>query len=164
MYIISFKPRIRLYGKKATQEQITNEIHSLLHGNANRPYPLSAGEIAKALGIDRKTVYNYIHKFPKQDGITKLDSGHYELPKDPDSEFRHFNKLHDITSNPLVTEWMDDLLTRKQGNPIKCWKSRLRSLEIVCNTCEVTPRDLIESRKNTEKIMRSFARAYQTAR
>ncbi len=164
MCIISFKPRIRLYGKKVTQEQITNEIHSLLHGNADQPYPLSAGEIAKVLGIDKKTVYNYIRKFPKQDDIAKLPSGHYHLPKNPDSEFRLFNKRHDITSNPLVTEWMDDLLTRKQGNPIKCWKSRLRSLEIVCNTCEVTPKDLIVSRKNTEKIMRSFARAYQNGK
>ena len=160
MCIISFKPRVRLYGKKATQEQITNEIHLLLHGNAERPYPLTAVETARALGVCRKTVYNYIHKFPRQDGIAKLDSGLYNLPKNLAASFRHFNKRHKITSDPLVTEWMDDLITRKQGNPIKCWRQRLRSLEIVCNTCKVTPRDLLESRKNTEKIMRSFAKSY----
>jgi hypothetical protein len=60
-----------------------------------------------------------------------------------------------------VSEWMDDLLTRKQGMPIKTWKYRLRCLETVCNTCKVTPYDLIISNKKTEKIMRSFAKHFQ---
>jgi hypothetical protein len=56
---------------------------------------------------------------------------------------------------------MDDLLTRKQGMPIKTWKYRLRCLETVCNTCKVIPYDLIISNKKTEKIMRSFAKHFQ---
>jgi len=38
---------MRLYGKRATEEQITEEIFNLLHGNDQRPYPLSVAEIAK---------------------------------------------------------------------------------------------------------------------
>ena len=55
----------------------------------------------------------------------------------------------------------DDLLTRKQGLTIKSWKTRLRSIETVCNTCKVTPHDLSISTKKTEKIMRTFAKHFQ---
>jgi len=158
---VQVTPRIKLYGKKAPQEKIIKEIRDLLEGNATRPYPLTVAEIAKVLGVCRKTVYNYINRVSKENSISRLPSGHFFLPKSPDSEFRIFNKHHRITSDQLISEWMDDLLTRKQGNPIKCWRYRLSSLEVVCNTCEVKPRDLILSRKTTEKIMRSFAKYYQ---
>jgi hypothetical protein len=153
-----------LYGKKTTHSKITEEINALLNGNSSRPDHLSVAEIAKVLGVCKKTVYNYINKIPKQESIARLSSGHFALPKNPDSKYRHFNKHHKITSDPLVAEWMSDLLTRRQGNPIKSWKTRLRSLETVCNTCKVNPRDLIVSRKNTEKIMRSFAKHYHNGK
>jgi len=146
--------------QKTTYSKITEEINALLNGNSNRPYPLSVAEIAKVLKISRKTVYNYINKIPKQESIARLPSGHFALSKNLDSKYRHFNKHHDITSDPLVTEWMDDLLTRKQGSPIKSWRKRLLAIETVCNTCKVNPKELIVSRKNTEKIMRSFAKHY----
>ena len=154
-------PRIKLYGKKATQDKITKEIKDLLEGNSARPYPLTIAEISKVLGVCRKTVYNYINRMDKEKSISRLPSGHFFLPKSPESEYRVFNKHHPITNDELISEWMDDLLTRKQGNPIRCWKYRLSSLEVVCNTCKIKPRELILSRKTTEKIMRSFAKYYQ---
>jgi len=160
---LQITPRIRLYGKKTSQEKITKEIRDLLEGNASRPYPLTIAEIAKMLGVCRQTVYNYINRISKEK-IPRLPSGHFFLPKTLESEFRAFNKHHPITSDRLVSEWTDDLLTRRQGNPVKSWKTRLNSLEVVCNTCKVSPRDLILSRKTTEKIMRSFARHYQNSR
>ncbi|MDH3385405.1 MAG: helix-turn-helix domain-containing protein [Nitrosopumilus sp.] len=135
-------PRIKMYGKKAPQERISEEIRNLLSGNATRPYLLTIAEIGKVLEVCRKTVYNYINRISKEDSISRLQSGHFFLPKSPESEFRAFNKHYKITSDQLVSEWMDDLLTRKQGNPVKCWKTRLNSLEVVCNTCQVRPREL----------------------
>lgn len=90
--------------------------------------------------------------------MVRLQSGHFFLPKSKDTEFRQFNKLHKFTSDPLVSEWMDDLLTRRQGLPLKVWKTRLRLVETVCNTYKVTPYDLTISKKKTEKIMRTFAK------
>jgi len=154
-------PRVKLYGKKAPQEKIAQEIRDLLEGNSSRPYPLTIAEIAKVLGVCRQTVYNYINRLSKEKSIPRLSSGHFFLTQTPEKEFRAFNKHHKITGDQLVSEWMDDLLTRKQGNPVKSWKYRLSSIEVVCNTCKVKPRDLILSRKTTEKIMRSFAKHYQ---
>ncbi|MBS3922361.1 MAG: HTH domain-containing protein [Nitrosarchaeum sp.] len=153
--------QLKLYGKKVTSDDILLEINNLLYAKGQRPMPLRPAEIAKALGISRKTVYNYIAKLSKTGKIIRLRSGHFFLPKSDDREYYEFNKHHIITSDPLVSEWMDDLLTRKQGMPLKSWKSRLRSFETVCNTCKVTPYDLTISNKKTEKIMRSFAKHFQ---
>ena len=119
MCVLQVTPRIRLYGKRAQQERISKEIRDLLEGNASRPYPLTIAEIAKVLGVCRQTVYNYINRLKKEKAIPRYASGHFFLPKTPESEFRAFNKHHPITGDHLVSEWMDDLLTRKQGNPLK---------------------------------------------
>jgi len=151
----------KLYGKKATTEDIALEIQNLLYAKSNRPYPLKPAEIAKSLGLCNKTVYNYISKLSKSGKVIRLKSGRFFLPRSDEQEFREFNKHHGITSDPLVSEWMDDLITRRQGLPLKSWKTRLRSFEIVCNTCKVTPYDFTISNKKTEKIMRSFAKCFQ---
>ena len=154
--------KLKLYGKKATQDDILEEINRLLHATGNRPFPLKPSEIAKIIGMSRQSIYNYIKKLSEQGKIVKLESGHFDLPKVEKNEFREFNKFHDITNDPLISEWMDDLLTRKQGLPLKVWKTRIRSVETVCNTCKVSPYDLTISKTNTEKIMRSFAKHFQT--
>ncbi len=154
--------KLSLYGKRATTDDILEEINRLLYAKGNRPYPLKPVEIAKAIGMSRQSIYNYIKKLSKQGDVIRLQSGHFFLPKAEESEFREFNKFHEITNDPLISEWMEDLLTRKQGLPLKVWKTRLRSVETVCNTCKVTPYDFTISKKNTEKIMRSFARHFQS--
>jgi len=153
---------IKIRKRRATEQQITDEIFLLLYGNGSRSYSLSVTETAKTLGVSRDTIYRYIKKMNGAQQILKNKNGKLYLPEQShDAELRKFNKFHEITSDPLVTEWMDDLLTRRRGLPIKSWKIRLQSLETVCNTCKVNPSDLITSTKNTEKIMREFAMHFQ---
>lgn len=150
-----FVPRIHINGRRTSEEQVTQEITNLLYGNGVRPYPLSVSETAKLLGVTRGTVYNYLRRMQS---VEKSQTGHFKLPRIPkEKQFRNFNKRHKITSEPLVAEWMEDLTTRRGGEPIKTWKSRIRSLEIVCNTCRIHPSDLLVSQRNTEKILRQFA-------
>ena len=152
-----FIPRIKLNGRRAAEEQITQEISSLIHGKSVRPYPLSVTETAKLLGVCRGTVYNYLKRI-RGNELEKTNTGRYKLPKIPlEKQFRQFNKFHEITSDPLVAEWMDDLITRKGGEPLKRWKTRMRCLESVCNTCHIHPSDLLVSQRNTEKILRNYA-------
>jgi len=155
-----FIPRMKISGRKASEEKIITEISDLLKGTSRRPYPLPIAEIARVLGVSRQTIYKYIQR--KKNKPLKFRTGRYALPKPIESNnYRRFNKEHKITSDPLVAEWMDDLLTRKQGNPIKSWRDRICSLEAVCNTCNVLPQDLIVSKNRTEKIMRTYAKLYQ---
>jgi len=87
-----------------------------LFAKGNRPYPLRSAEIAQSIGVSRHTVYN-IKKLSKRCDVVGLPSDHFFFPKT--DEFREFNKHHKIISDPMISEWMDDLLTRKQGLPIK---------------------------------------------
>jgi hypothetical protein len=153
-------PRIRLKKKRSTEDQIINEIHSLLYGTGSRPYPLTVTETAKVLGVSRDTIYRYVKLMNGEKKILKTKD-RLVLPELPeDSRFKQFNKAHPITGDPLVTEWIDDLLTRKGGSPLKNWSRRICCLETVCNTCRIEPQDLIVSHRRTEKIMRTFAKFY----
>jgi hypothetical protein len=150
--------KLKLYGRKVTDEQVSLEAYNLTHGLGKKPYPLSARETAEFLGIAYKTVYKYLHKTQ----IPRSYSGRLILPKIPPvKRYKTFNRYHAITSDPLVSEWIDDLITRKSGEPLKSWKSRVTSVEAVCKICNVKPSDLIVSQRNTEKIMRTFAQLYQ---
>ncbi len=154
------RPHIKLKNKRTTEDQIIEEIHCLLHGTGNRPYPLTVTETAKILGVSRDTVYRYIKKMKGEKKILKTKD-RLVLPELPDdSRFKEFNKFHSITADPLVTEWMEDLQTRKSGSPLKNWNRRICNLETVCNTCKIEPQDLIVSHRKTEKIMRTFAKFY----
>jgi len=150
-----FVPRVKLRGRRPTEEKIAQEISDLLHGEGARPYPLSVTETAKLLGVCRTTVYNYLKRMKS---LNKSSTGRFRLPRIPqEKRFKKFNKNHPITSDVLVAEWMDDLTTRKGGEPIKTWKIRINCLENVCNTCKIHPSDLLVSQRNTEKILRQFA-------
>jgi len=151
------KSRIRLNGRRITREHLLEEITTLLQGTSQRrPYPLTITEVARLLNTSRQTIYNYV-KLSKDDSIPRLGNGRLFLPKSKDRVFRQFNKNHKITQDPLVSEWMDDLLTRRAGNPLASWSTRIRSLEVVCNSCRVHPSDILVSNRNTEKILRQYA-------
>jgi len=144
---------IKLYGHKSTEEQIANEIYGLITGKGSRPHPLSITETAKTLGVSRDTIYRYIKKM-KGDKPIQISSGRLVLPKESlESKFYRFSSSNPIASDSLVSKWID-LLTRKGGLPVRSWKTRLRSLESVCNTCKIPPKNLIISEKNTEMILR----------
>ncbi|MEX0861220.1 helix-turn-helix domain-containing protein [Nitrosopumilus sp.] len=153
---------IKIHGHKSTEEQITNEIHSLITGKGSRPYPLSVTETAKTLGVSRETIYQYIRKMKGSQAIQKTSSGKLLLPKESlESKFFRFSLSNPIASDPLVSEWIDDLTTRKGGLPVSSWRIRLGSLESVCNTCKIPPKNLIISEKNTEMILRQYAKMYR---
>ena len=98
--------KLKLYGKKVTDEQVSLEVYNLTHGLGKKPYPLSARETAAFLGIAYKTVYKYLHKTQ----IPRSYSGRLILPKIPPvKRYKTFNRYHAITSDPLVSEWIDDL-------------------------------------------------------
>lgn len=152
----------RLYGKNATEEEIIKEVSRLLLGDFERRQdPISVADTAKMLGCSRDTVYSYVKKAVEKYHILEYKNGRISLPdKKQPEKFRQFDKNHEIVNDPLVYDWKQDLLTRKNGEPITTWKSRILSLESVCNTCMVNPRDFVISQRQTEKILRNYAELY----
>jgi DNA-binding NtrC family response regulator len=76
---MKFTPRLRLHGKKASETQIMQEISEMIHGTGSRPCPIPMTEVAKMLGVCRKTVYNYMKRMK----LEKSNTGRFILPKIP---------------------------------------------------------------------------------
>ncbi|MDE1727526.1 MAG: hypothetical protein KGH89_09755 [Thaumarchaeota archaeon] len=102
------KRKLRLYGKRATPEEITKEILKLLHGDkVNGIEPLSVQDTAKMLGLSKDTIYEYTKKAVKA-GLLKLENSRKLcIPTNQTSEasFRRFTQRHQILEIPLVAEW-----------------------------------------------------------
>jgi len=64
------RPHIKLK-KRTAEEQIINEIHSLLHVTGPRQYPLTATDTAKVLGVFHDTIYRYIKKMKEKKRFSK---------------------------------------------------------------------------------------------
>jgi hypothetical protein len=154
--------RLRLYGRRTTEEEIVKEISRLLLGDdARKQEPLSVSDAASALGYCRTSAYKYVKKAVEKYHLLEYDNnGRIVLPKNPKLKFQRFYKRHKITNDSLVAEWKQDLLTRKGGEPLVTWNIRIRALESVCNSCMVTPRELLVSQKQTEKILKNYAQMY----
>lgn len=158
---------MRLYGKSATEEEIAKEVSRLLLGDPDRRQPpTSVTETARMLGYTRATIYEYVKKAVTKYHTLEYKDGRISLPENSKelASFRQFGKNHDIVNDPLVSDWKQDLLTRKNGEPVSSWKARILSLESVCNTCMVNPRDLVISQRHTEKILRNYAELYREGR
>lgn len=88
--------------------------------------------------------------------------GKPQLPEKPIEEiFKKFSNEHQITHDPLVSDWWQDLQTRKAGKPIKVARVRIVQLEKLCNSCKINPSNLLVSHEQTEKICRSYIQLYQ---
>lgn len=156
------RTRIRLGGKKASEEQIIDEIYNLITGKGSRPYPIPITETARLLSVSRETVYQYIKKMKGGKTIKKTSTGKLVLPKEiPESKFHRCSLLNPIKSDKLVADWIDDLLTRKGGEAVVSWRARVSAVESVCNTCNILPKNLIVSEKNTETILRQYVKMYR---
>lgn len=161
------KRKLRLYGKRATKEQITKEILRLLRGDrTNGEDPLSAEDVAIKLGLVKSTVYYYT-RIAVKEGLLELDNPRrLSIPTNHSSEvsFRRFSENHQILRDPLVAEWKRDLLTRKHGEALASWKNRLRCLESVCNSCKIKPKKLLVSQRQTENILKDYVQLYLEGR
>ncbi|MGI0028066.1 MAG: helix-turn-helix domain-containing protein, partial [Nitrosopumilaceae archaeon] len=158
------KRNMRLYGKCSTEEKITNEVVRLLLGDTvTGQYPLPVSEVAITLGYTKRTIYNYVRKAVKNNLLEYGKNGNLVIPSNRKSElgFRQFDKNHQIVKDPLIAEWKQDLLTRKQGEPLGSWRERIVNLERLCNNCKIKPSDLLISNKETEKIVRNFVTLYR---
>lgn len=148
-----------MYGKRSTEKNIMDEVVRLLLGQEE---VLSVDDVAKRLGFKRGSVYRYIQSAVRNGLLSYGHNGRLSIPANLGTElvFRRFNKLHPITTDPLVAEWKQDLLTRKQGESLASWKNRIRSLESVCNNCNVNPKDLLVSQRKTENILKDYVQLY----
>ena len=153
--------RKKLYGKDASEEDWIREVSRLRVGDKRRKIlPQSYGQIGKILGITRQWVSQYIKK--------AIDSKILELdPKTkreviPEASmmqktFQSYSEKNPITTNLLVSDYIQDIRNRKGGKGIVVWQDRINCLQTLFNTCKVEPSQLIINAETTEKIIKNFA-------
>jgi len=156
--------RLRLYGKPATKEQIAKEVSRLMLGDLRKGIePQNITQICRTLSFEsRQTVYSYKE--------LALELGYLELNKDGKAKvpekttnqiFKKFNENNLLSNNPLVSDWVQNMLTRKQGAPIKSWKKRLTDFTVWLNSLKINPEQALVSLEITDKYQTNFLQLFQ---
>jgi predicted transcriptional regulator len=161
--LMAKRKRVRLHGKRINQIELVQKTVDCYLGNKGIE-PMSISEIATDMGRHRDTIYEYLNKAVELGLLKKdSDSGRFvKARKVSYQEFKRFNEEHPITADPLVKEWIQDLLTRKGGEHVVSWRNRVSSVENICNTCHVTPKQLIKmSQKEIESVMKNYLDFYR---
>ena len=117
--------------------------------------------VSKTIGLCRSMVHVY-RKLAIELGKINVDDRGKEIITDDIQQLRdsYFLEKEEFVKHPLVEEWIDDLLTRKQGQPIKTWKNHVTRLRTICNSCKIKPEQLLIDRKTTEKIIKNYVLSY----
>ncbi len=156
--------RLRLYGKPATKEQIAREVSRLLLGDFKKGVePQNITQICKTLGFEtRQSIYIY-KNLAVELGYLELDKdGKAKLPAKTSSQaFKKFNEKNPLSNDPLVTDWVQNMLTRKQGAKIKSWRKRLTDFTSWLNTLKINPEQTLVSLEVTDKYQTNFLQLFQ---
>lgn len=157
--------RRTLYGRPASDEDIAREVARLYLGNsAKHQEAQNPTQIAKTLGYKQpKSVYNYMNlaadlgllkkiTITNKKGQTKT---RYEKPEV--TAITQFERMDSdkFANQPLVKEWVENMLTKKNGKPIKTWRTRFMALKNFCNTFKLKPEQLIIDKKIFLQILTS---------
>ena len=96
-------------------------------------------------------------------GYIKLDKD--GIPKLPEIEktfdFEEFTEKHPILNDPIISDWWQDLQTRKSGKPIQRGRHRLNVIQKLCNSLRIIPAQLLIDHTQTEKICKNYCQMYQ---
>lgn len=137
-----------LYGQPATEEQRQAEAVKLaLQG-------LGSGKIAEQIGKDRMTVWRYLQAAKKKGLIKTTETGRVEVSEKAKDDQKYARLLRDdfVQKYQPVKSWVDDMRTKKDGNPIASWDSFLNAFKTVCDTLQLSPYAIIAGGTNSEKI------------
>jgi predicted transcriptional regulator len=160
---VLIKSRNRIYGRKATKQEITDEIAKMAAAG------LPVLEIAEQSGKARTTVWRYLKEAEKRGLIEKTKTGRVKLSEQvlEEKEYARLELDDFVSKYPAVGTWVNDMRTRKDGKPIRMWKSMLSHLKTVCDTLKVPPSAVIAGPDNhariqsCRRVLQEFALAVQ---
>jgi hypothetical protein len=147
------KKRLRLYGKPASPEEIAREVSKLLLGDLRRSImPKNITEISRAMAYSRDTVYYYKNLAIDLKFLELDQEGKAKIPeKIAQTAFKKLTETNRLSNNYMVSDWVQDMMTRKQGKPIVSWKARLQNFTVWLNTLKINPDQALVSLETTDK-------------
>ena len=156
------KAHNNILGKSLTPDEIAIKVAELFLGNEDkRIEPHNISQISKAIGYtSRGSIYRFMKRAVKLKLLEKNGERFVKSKISPEQEFKQFSKEHPILNDPLVAEWYEDLQLRKKGKGVKIRDNLINQIERLCNTCHVTPSQIIESKTNAEILKKNYLTAY----
>ncbi|MEW5841016.1 MAG: hypothetical protein AB1753_08430 [Thermoproteota archaeon] len=163
---VLIKSRNRIFGRVKTKEEIMSVIAGLaLKGMAMK-------EICAQTGKGKATVWRYLKMAEEKGLLKKSETGRVQITEEVEQAKQWAALAMDdfVQKYDAVSVWVNDMRTRKNGKPLKNWKSQLSHLKTVCDTLELTPYALISASdmnariEACKKAMTEFAIAAQEGR
>lgn len=143
-------PRLNLYGRPCTKEEIAKEVAALYLGESKRHKGAQSPTlIAQILGYKQpKSVYNYMDLAVEMGLLTKTSytdntgkpKSKYDKPEIIETlKAWSFHDKDKFKQNPLVKDWIEHL----QSKGKKSWSNDYNKLKNYCNTFKKNPEQLL---------------------
>ena len=159
------KANHNILGKHTTPDEIAKIVAELYLGNEDkRIQPHNRRQIEKAIGYGHDSVWRFMNKAVELGLLEKKDGKFVKPEITAEQEFQKFTKEHPILNDLIIAEWYEGKSRKNHGKGIKKLKSMVVQIETVCNTCHVTPTQLVASKKNAVEIKNNFLKAYKEHR
>lgn len=118
----------------------------------------SSREIGKALVKGHVVIFNEIRALEKEGLISRSPTGRL-LKTQQQVQQEAYQKLETdafVQTYPEVKEWVNSMLVRKDGQPIKKWRNMLTAFQTVCDTLKLSPSAFTISPKQSEQLAEAF--------
>ena len=160
------KAHNNILGKNLTPDEIAAKVAELFLGNPEKHIePHNITSIGRVIGYtSRDSVYRFMNRAAELGLLQKKGKQFVKPETSPENEFKAFSKEHPIINDPIVTEWYEGLQAKNHGEGIAIAPALLTRIETICNTCHVTPSQLISSKANAVEIKKNFLKAYREHR
>jgi len=160
------KANNNILGKHTKPDEIAKIVAELFLGNEDKRIPShNITEISKTIGYSsRDSIYRFMNRAVELGLLTKVGKQFIKPEITAEQEFQRFTEEHPILNDSYVKEWYDGKQRKNQGKGIKKLNTMLVQIETVCNTCHVTPAQLVSSKKNAVEIRDNFIQAYKEHR
>lgn len=145
--------RKSLRGKRATYDEFALYVAEALIGTSRHP-PARISEIAKKLNFKDTRTVRAMRDLAIDLGYLKIGTnGEIERPTSQKSaNFVEF-VTHDIfCQDPLIRPWVESMLSRKQGKPLKSARDRISCMKNLCNYLRVDPEFFI-NQGDTQQVL-----------
>lgn len=152
---VVIKSRGRIYGKKATYDEIQAEIVKLVQ----QGIPISSIDpnvttISKLTGKSRQTINRYLNKAIKEGILQRTSEKKFELSKQVQAQLTHqyLSKDNFVEKYPVVKNWVEKREREALGNKRKLdnVREQLNQLKIVCDTLELNPYSLLAEKDGSK--------------
>jgi hypothetical protein len=93
-------------------------------------------QVARKIGMERTRVYEYRDMAVKL-GMINVDEKGREIFSEQVKQVQEYIFLdkNEFVKELHVMEWVEDLRSRRNGMPIKSWKTLLSGLRFLCKVC-----------------------------